>query len=317
MLKQIPEFNYSVDLLKSLIWQYDESSNLRNIIEQKNEWYQKNVTQFWQDWYKDIFDIRTANDFGLSVWAIILNVSFVVPNCSISLTTEQKRLICRLRYYQLVTRCSIPDINRILKSLFEGKTYVLDSYDMSELVYVFKYRPNNALALILLKYDLLPRPAGVGSDYRVITYKPFGFGRSNQNFNRAPFWNGGKVDNYYGYITFEHDEIPHITYGQLFVNDKTISVANVDVLITYTDNSNNTINHYVVTDENGRFSDDHQLEGIYSITGKAQIITPICTTLNIISRPLPLLINFGNKNGLITEDAQFILITEDNSYLTA
>ena len=155
-----------------------------------------------------------------------------------------------------------------------------------------------------------------GSGYCVSTYKPFGFGGFNQNYNRAPFWNGDKVGDYYGYITFYHDEITNITYGELFVNDNDISKDSINVLVTYTDSNNNTISRYFVTDKNGKFSDDHKLEGIYAVVGKAQLMTPISSTINIISRPIPLLLKFENKKALMTEDHQFVLITENNNYLT-
>ncbi|WP_231668322.1 DUF2612 domain-containing protein [Ralstonia solanacearum] len=35
-------------------------------------------TAFWENWIRDVFDLRTANDFGLSVWSEILGVPLAV-----------------------------------------------------------------------------------------------------------------------------------------------------------------------------------------------------------------------------------------------
>lgn len=70
----IQDFNYSVNLLQSIIWQYDKATNIIGLINGKNNWYNVNQTQFWTNWYTDVFNLQTANLFGLSVWSIILNL---------------------------------------------------------------------------------------------------------------------------------------------------------------------------------------------------------------------------------------------------
>ncbi|WP_127958837.1 DUF2612 domain-containing protein [Serratia microhaemolytica] len=197
MTSKVPEPDSSVNLLRSIIWQYDSSEALNTIISKKNGWYENEQTKYWDDWYRDVFDLKTANDFGLQIWSIILGVSFIAEGYpDIELTTEQKRFVCRLRYYQLITRATIPEVNGIMKDMFtteKGKAYALDPNDMSCILYVFTYQPDEALAFILLKYDLLPRPATVGLGFRIIRYRPFGFGHHNHNFGHAPFYDGGKL----------------------------------------------------------------------------------------------------------------------------
>jgi hypothetical protein len=79
----IQEFDYSVDLLAVVLWQYDKATNLLNLLQQKQTWYDQNQTQFWQDWYNQIFNLGASNTqistFGLAVWSIILNVPLFVP----------------------------------------------------------------------------------------------------------------------------------------------------------------------------------------------------------------------------------------------
>src|SRR6185437_5055288 len=109
--------------------------------------------------------LQTANEFGLAVWSIILNLPlFIGPppdppgkpvwgfgdnyenfdngnfsNASggiTSLTIDEKRLILRLRYFQLISRGAIPEINAFLNYFFKayGQVYVLDGLDMSMVV---------------------------------------------------------------------------------------------------------------------------------------------------------------------------------------
>lgn len=57
-----------------LIWQYCNAPNLAQIIENEFAFYKKNVNDFFNDWYNDVFNLLTANTFGLNVWANILGV---------------------------------------------------------------------------------------------------------------------------------------------------------------------------------------------------------------------------------------------------
>jgi|HubBroStandDraft_5_1064220.scaffolds.fasta_scaffold113992_2 hypothetical protein len=76
----IQEFNYNVNLLQAVLWQYDEATNLLSLINQKQTWYNTYQSQFWTDWYNNVFNLETANQFGLSVWSYILNVPLYLNN---------------------------------------------------------------------------------------------------------------------------------------------------------------------------------------------------------------------------------------------
>lgn len=77
---KVQTFDYSVDLLQGVIWQYDEATHLLSLINQKQIWYNTNQTKFWTDWYNNVFNLLTANTFGLSVWSYILNVPLYLLN---------------------------------------------------------------------------------------------------------------------------------------------------------------------------------------------------------------------------------------------
>lgn len=215
MSATVREFDFSVDLLRNLIWQYNNAPALTQLLQSKQDWYTVNHNEFWTNWVRDVFDLTTANDFGLSVWAVILDMPLIITpdvdgtkpifgygaantrvnynngnyagNSAIELTTEQKRLVLRLRYFQLTTRGSVTEINFIMKTLF-GASYVSDGLDMRAR-YVFAEPLTSALELVLTSYDLLPRPAGVMVDY-VISGEAdgFGYGRFRQNFNNGNYY---------------------------------------------------------------------------------------------------------------------------------
>jgi hypothetical protein len=209
--------DFSTELLTAILWQHDNATSLISLLEQKQAWYDENQTSFWSDWLRDVFDLRTANEFGCQVWSIILGIQLSVnegantdkptwafgafrqnfergnfsntTDVTIPLTIEQKRLVLRLRYFQLVSRGTVPETNRFLKYIFEdvGSVYVIDQLDMSFVYYVFTFVPSSQLLFILQKYDILPRPAGVGVNYQIITGPAFGFDEYNLNFDHGTF----------------------------------------------------------------------------------------------------------------------------------
>lgn len=195
MTDTIADFDSSVDLVRALLWQHDNATALRSLIESKQDWYNTNQATFWDNWYRDVFNVDTANDFGLAVWGRILNVglglqvdsTIGIPHFGFgiyhrnfengsfaratsgeqALSTDQKRLIIRLRYYQLISRGTVVEINEAMARIFGdlGQVFVRDPLDMSKITYVFKFEPSSRIRLILDRMNLLPRPSGIGSEY--------------------------------------------------------------------------------------------------------------------------------------------------------
>lgn len=214
-MSDIQEFDFSVNLLQNILWQYNEATALQSLISDKEQFYLENHTQFWQNWIRDVFDLNTANDFGCSVWAIILGVPLVVtpipdpdkiawgfgaPHVNFNngnfassetgfgLTLEQKRLVLKLRYFQLITRGAAPEVNEFLAYLFgPGYVYMADGLNM-QIRYVFSEPPPSALELVLESFDLLPRCTGVGVTVVIDGEADgWGFGRYRTNFNNGNF----------------------------------------------------------------------------------------------------------------------------------
>lgn len=217
-MSQVEDIDFSVNLLKALLWQHDNAESLITLAQKKQAWYDENQTSFWDAWVRDVFDLRTANDFGCNVWSIILGIPLAVSqganvdkptwafgslgrqnfgrgnfsntnDVTIPLTLAQKRLVLRLRYFQMISRGTVPETNRFLKTLFsdQGSAYVIDLHDMSFVLVIFGFIPDSQLLFILEKYDLLPRPAGVGIQYDTDVRPVFGYDEFNQNFDNGTF----------------------------------------------------------------------------------------------------------------------------------
>ena len=211
MPQQVRDFAFSVDLMRAILWQYEDAAHLQGIVRQKQAFYDANQSQFWLDWYNNVFNLQTANDFGLAVWGIILDesrdayVGAAVPGYPafgfkyrrnfnrgnfkrgnagyLRINTPQYRLLLRLKYYKLISRGLPREINFLLKKLFEaqGDVYVLDGLDMSS-SFVFKFEPQAWQRFVFADMDALPRPAGVGVKIRYLTRCAFGFGTYHKNF---------------------------------------------------------------------------------------------------------------------------------------
>jgi hypothetical protein len=217
MTGQIQLFDLVANVTQALLWQYNEALRLQSLVEDKQDWYNENQTAFWNDWHTDVFDLRTANEFGCAVWSIILLMPLTIPVSPdspgidawgfdeyrknfnngnftdgqgnfITLTIEQKRMLLRLRYRQLTAKGTVPEANAFAREIFGPGVYVLDGLDMTA-QYVFTTEPSSSVKFILKYFDVLPRPAGVGVTYETIPAESFGFEQYRVNFDNAPFAN--------------------------------------------------------------------------------------------------------------------------------
>ncbi|RBQ30682.1 hypothetical protein CRU92_10940 [Arcobacter sp. FW59] len=217
-------FEYEKEDIKSVIlWQYETATRYKNIIKIIEDSYNILQADFWEKWYRDVFNIDTANDFGLYIWSLILKtpVQFDFQSDSktafgfrehrknfssptnfgnknggfVNFTTEQKRLIIKCRYFQISHKPTMDNINAFLKENFwkdDNRVYVLDNFDMQWITYSFFYRPDAFLDFLLNEANILPRPAGVGVKILIFSKTAFGFGENRKNF--APPSNFGLIE---------------------------------------------------------------------------------------------------------------------------
>jgi hypothetical protein len=217
MTGTIQPFEQNANVLPSILWAYENAPKFVAMIQAQQAWIEENQNKFWTDWYRDVFDVDTANTFGLSVWARILEVSLSVETQPVStnaswgfgasrqnfnhgnfgrdrsgqivLTLAQQRLVIRLRLAQIITRPTAYYINEMLDAIFNtpGRTiYAYDTLDMGFITYVFSFTPDAQTKFILENYDLLPRPSTLGAKW--IAHRPaWGFGPNRLNFNNGTF----------------------------------------------------------------------------------------------------------------------------------
>ena len=192
-MSEIQQFDITENLQRAILWQYNEAEKILGLSQNKQDFFNVEHSQFWLDWFNGIFNINTCNSFGISLWAIILEVPLLVNippfnpsglyfgfgnnfenfengnfagnngSGAVSLTIDQRRTGLKMRYQQLISRGTVPEINQILADAFGdlGSCYVRDNLDMS-ITYVFDFSIPPWVDFLINDLDLLPRPAAVG-----------------------------------------------------------------------------------------------------------------------------------------------------------
>lgn len=231
------QISSEINLKQCLLWQYNNAPALRALILQKQDWYKTHQKDFWNYWYNSVFNLDTADDFGLTVWGEILDFPRQVKSVDGSLhvlTTEQYRLVLKGQMLKFNMGVTAPEVNRWLSVVFgaQGKAYCLDNLDMTAVPFVFEQSPSDEILWLLANVDFLPRPAGVGYTVRLIGQDIFGFNGSGlQTFDNGVFYKDYNNDLEQG--TF-----------QLQVN----APAGAKVLI------NNVAQNYVTLDKNAPYT---------------------------------------------------------------
>ena len=189
-----------INLKQCLLWQYNNAPALRALILQKQDWYKTHQEDFWNYWYNSVFNLDTADDFGLTVWGEILDFPRQVKSVDGSLhvlTTEQYRTVLKGQMLKFNMGVTAPEVNKWLSVVFgaQGKAYCLDNLDMTVVPFVFEQNPSDEILWLLSNVDFLPRPAGVGYEVRLIGNDVFGFNGSGlQPFNQGIFYKDWNQD---------------------------------------------------------------------------------------------------------------------------
>lgn len=189
-----------VNVKQALIWRHNNAPVLTSLANAKEAWYETNHAGFWQDWYNGVFNLTTANDFGCSVWSIILDLFYNIENTSVTnvpfgfgmfnknffnsnfspiekpsvaLKTFEKIIILLLRHWQIVSKGRTVEDNSFLKTLFQPANEnwdwpgmptnwpkIVDNLNMT--CSVSLNAPISAnLASVIIGFDLLPRASTV------------------------------------------------------------------------------------------------------------------------------------------------------------
>lgn len=177
---KIANINNTVSLLECLLWQYDKAERLKSLIQACQDEFEGNTTQFWDNFYSNIFNLDTANSFGLTVWGNLLGVqrpSYVDENDQVlPYSDNMYRLFLKSRIFFMFNNGSVYQFNKYIQFLFPNlPILVLDNLDMS-LDLIFYYTPSTEELAVLSNPDFLPRPSGVQINIKVINPQNiFGF----------------------------------------------------------------------------------------------------------------------------------------------
>ncbi len=120
-----------------------------------------------ENFYKYIWNVRTAVGNGLNIWGKIVGVSRVVPSpVPITLDDADYQTLILVKAAANIGNVTVPTLNKLLMAIFGGSglVYVQDNLDMT-LSYVFLFQPTPAQQAIIQYSGVIPRPAGVLVNY--------------------------------------------------------------------------------------------------------------------------------------------------------
>jgi len=196
--------DHRADIGIALLWQYQNATRLKGLIESKQSWLDDKHRQFWEDWTIYIFgalslDAETSRHlsdisdpdnpaynpqspdyptaqlwiFGLSVWGKILNLSrtYMDGGTKVQISTMMYFVLLKGELLKQHMGSSIPEINRWLKLVFGsfGNAYVVDNGNMTFYI-VIDFEMSESDYNMLTGLNLVPRPAGVGVSLLNVNY---------------------------------------------------------------------------------------------------------------------------------------------------
>lgn len=173
-------YNFSIDLSKVILWQYDEAERLKTLVAGEQKFMDEAVTKFWDDFNVNIFNLATCNTFGLELWGKLLGIArptYLSGGVVHEYTDEQYRLVLQAKIYVLTFDGSAKALNQFFKMLFPDYPVVIqDNYDMTVDI-SFATEPTNDIKIVLSDENFLPRPSGVQYNFNwAIDYTTiFGF----------------------------------------------------------------------------------------------------------------------------------------------
>lgn len=178
--------------LQTIISQYANSPILLELIANMDDYLDPSAR--FDQFYSDIWNIDTAQGFGLDLWGRILGVGRVlhvpvpgdylgfsasadadtfdhgifyggpIATNNFALSDAAYRRLLLAKALANICDGSIPAINQILINLFPGygNCYVIDNLDMT-MIYRFSLDLSDVDATVVLQSGVLPKPAGVSA----------------------------------------------------------------------------------------------------------------------------------------------------------
>lgn len=180
---------------QTIISQYGNSPTLLALIHNMNEYIRPDIDI--DNFYSWIWNIETAQGFGLDIWGRIIGIGrIILTNPITQLDDDDFRSLLFLKALSNISAATAPAQNQLLLN-WQGagkRAYVNDLGKMM-MRYTFEY-PLDPVDLVIIKSSgIFLRPAGVGGFLFNQTLPMFGFReggtRAYTGFNQAPFLNTG------------------------------------------------------------------------------------------------------------------------------
>ena len=189
---KVYDLNFYWNSMRSLLWQYDNAEKVKQLIKNEQDFYNASTQYFWNDFISNVINLDTANDFGLSLWGMLLDIQRPTYGNGIVLSTEMYRYVLKAKIFKLFNSPTIPNCNKFLSILFSRdskRSFVQDNEDMT-IDYYLDFFPTQEELVVLNLPDFLPRPSAVkiASIEQVPSVGVFGFdGSGYTGFNQGVF----------------------------------------------------------------------------------------------------------------------------------
>lgn len=210
----------------TILAQYGNSVTIKALVESLNDNIDPRINI--DEFYDYVFNVETAQGFGLDIWGKIVGVSrylringtiayfgfneaFTVPTATTgaqpfgqaplyggtttsqvyALSDDAYRTLIMVKALANITNCTVPSLNKLMRTLFSasGNVYVIDNGDMA-IRYVFEFQPTDYQIAVMVNSGVIPRPSGVQSSIMIYDRaNTFGFNEgAGQPFGSGVFF---------------------------------------------------------------------------------------------------------------------------------
>jgi Protein of unknown function (DUF2612) len=126
-------------ILQAMKWMQNKAPNIQSLVQHKSDWYAQFHTSFWNNWKVNIFDIRTANPFGIMVWCTILGVPSSIFGLYASGDTSWAYGKFRQNYVYSGTDLLLPDPNNVGGNFFGGSNTTILNIQEARWILMLRY----------------------------------------------------------------------------------------------------------------------------------------------------------------------------------
>lgn len=181
-----------IDVERTIASQYGNSTTILALINGMNE--NIDPREDIDNFYDTIFNVSTANLFGLSIWSRIVGIpqSLIVELGTYLDDEDTFRSLVMLKALSNISYSSAPAINQLLQNWLgsNSRAYVTDLGNMA-MGFVFEFVLSATQLLILQQSGIFLRPAGVLTNIISAVFPVFGFAEMGTTyawpFNQATF----------------------------------------------------------------------------------------------------------------------------------